>query len=87
MLLATRSGLFTGVPSEKAWESLAPTKELVLSDLVFADKKEEGLYLAADSGVFYLDLPGATLDRRAGIWMVSRGNDRRRSAVGRKVVP
>ena len=62
VLLATRSGLFTGVPSEKAWESLAPTKELVLSDLVFADKKEEGLYLAADSGVFYLDLPGATLE-------------------------
>ena len=62
--LGTRSGVFVGVPLEEPWRPIEATRRLVLSDLVFSDRQEKGLYLASEAGVFYLDLPDERLEKR-----------------------
>ena len=63
--LGTRSGLFKGVPEKEPWTSIESTRELVLSDLAFAGSAEGAVYLAAEDGVFYLELSDQKLERRA----------------------
>lgn len=62
--LGTRSGVFEGKPLEEPWRSLEPTRHLVLLDLAFSDQQEEGLYLASETGVFYLDLLDERMEKR-----------------------
>ncbi len=62
--LGTRSGVFVGVPLEEPWQAVEATRRLVVSDLAFLDRNEEALYLASETGVFYLDLPEKRLEKR-----------------------
>ncbi len=62
--LGTRSGVFVGVPLEEPWQPIEDTRRLVVSDLAFPDRKEEALYLASETGVFYLDLTDKRLEKR-----------------------
>ena len=62
--LGTRSGVFVGVPLDEPWQPIEATNRLVLSDLAFSDRREKAMFLASETGVFYLDLPDERLEKR-----------------------
>ena len=62
--LGTRSGVFVGVPLEEPWRPIEATNRLVLSDFAFLDRQEEAMYLASETGLFYLDLLEKKLEKR-----------------------
>ena len=54
--LGTSSGLFQGIPSQKPWQPIEVTRNLYVLNLAFSNRAETGLFLAARTGVFLLDL-------------------------------
>ncbi len=61
--VGTSAGVFAGVPGQRPWQMIESTRQLSVSDLIFSDVQELGLFLAGETGVFYLNLKGQNIQQ------------------------
>jgi len=63
--LATNRGLFSGFPGKKKWSLIPSTVDLSINDLDFAGPGREKLLLAAQDGIYVLDIRTGRLRKRS----------------------
>ena len=56
VILATRDGIYTGIPGISAWNFQASSSQIQINQAAYADPSESSLLLAAREGLFSLEL-------------------------------